>query len=206
MTRAFSIVELVIAIALLGLVAALALPAGVALLTNEGRRSGLFACESALRTVRDHAMRDAMIIEIGALEQDGAWTLVTRPLGTAQSDVGADDSDDERAWDVIATLPDGFAFRFEPMPTAIESLDALPEPPAALGPQPLEPERVALVLPSGAVEANEAWRLVTDTDGAPRVDLLRVGRWTGHIEPERDVAADGFAPPEAGLIEEEPNE
>ncbi|MEM1423400.1 MAG: hypothetical protein AAGH64_05285 [Planctomycetota bacterium] len=183
MTRAFSIVELVIAIALLGLVAALALPAGVALLTNEGGRSGLFVCEGAVRAVRDTAMREAVILEIGATEDEGSWTLVARPMESA---------DDPPAWETVATLPDGFAFRFEPMPTLADSLDRTPAPPVAFSAAENEPERVAVVLPSGAVEGVGTWRLVTEQPGNDRVDLLSIAKWTGAITPRRETQSNSL--------------
>ncbi len=201
MRRGFTIAELVIAIALVALVASLALPASVALLNNEGRRSGLFACESALRAARERAMRDKTLLEIGAIQDNGVWSLAVRPyrVGTAggraydEGAVGFDgaESEDEPAWDVIATLPKGFAFRFEPMPMLGAPIDSSPITEDLLrgvGPDE-DAQRVAIVLPSGVVEGIESWRLVTDAlSSEPRVDVLRIARWTGAVSATRELA------------------
>ncbi|GAB4548237.1 MAG: hypothetical protein Tsb0013_08670 [Phycisphaerales bacterium] len=197
MCRAFTIVELVIAIGLVALVAALALPAGVSLLASEGRRSGVFVCEAAVRSVRDRAMRDRTVMVIGAIERDGAWALVARPYATpaVDDDAQQDTDDDPPAWDAVASLPEGFAFRFEPLSTVDDDTPLAPEadPFAGLRGSEPEPERVALVLPSGAVEGVDTWRLVTETESGPRVDRLRIARWTGAITAEREASDDPYA-------------
>lgn len=198
---AFTIVELIIALSLLALVATLALPASIELLSREGNRSALFACESAIRSVRADAMRDGVLIEIGARAEGHRWQLVARPYSSgapsdARIDVALDiwsEPDEEEArWNVIATLPQGFAFRFEPMPTMADALESGPEIEAPIGfAREVAPERVAIALPNGAIEGVGTWRLVTDTASAtPKVERLSIARWTGGLSAVVERPAD----------------
>jgi Tfp pilus assembly protein FimT len=208
-SRAFSLVEVLIAIGLVATVAALAAPAVLGRLERGSFKAAQDSLAAAVRTTRDRAMRENAVLELLARTTAGEPVRFMVATHDGRSDVAnesdfgefaglANDaipesaappdpgSENERRAEEVARLPDGLTVqRQDDVATGVDALLDLP-PEAMDGPPIVDPL-------TGEAEADEVLIAIVLPSGIviPEQDLLlaasdggryariSINRWTG---------------------------
>lgn len=191
--RAFTLVEVLIALVLVGAVLAIAIPASSGLLARGSRTGAAEVLSGAFREARGIAMREGEPLEIVALIESGQRSVlrarsVVADIGQEpRESVEVERTESDDIDESLGELPNAFTCIDAEAALPAESFDDLNDEPGALafGGEPAEIV-LAVVLPSGRVVASDGWRVREEREGADYsfYDALVHG-WTGGVTLKR---------------------